>query len=282
MNFHRPLRPWRTARRALALGQRTCVMAILNLTPDSFYAPSRLGANFVEAARAALDQGADILDLGAESTRPGATPLSPADEAARLLPALVTVRRAFPDALLSVDTRHTSTAAAALDSGADIINDVTALEDPAMAPLLARAGCGAILMHHRGDFATMHRLPDLADPLATVHAGLAAIRDRALAAGIAPDQIALDPGFGFGKNLDQNFPVLAGLDLLHALGAPLVAGLSRKSFLGPGAPEQRLPATLAASTAALLAGAHILRVHDVAATRAAAAVADRLLASSHP
>ncbi|HEY7856587.1 MAG TPA: dihydropteroate synthase [Terriglobales bacterium] len=281
MNFHRPQRPWRTAGRLHELGRRTWLMAILNLTPDSFYAPSRIDDKYVEAAHSALDQGADILDLGAESTRPGALSLSPADEAARLLPALASVRRAFPDALLSIDTRHASTAAAALDFGADIINDVTGLGDPAMAPLLARTGCGAILMHHRGEFATMHRLPDLADPLATVLAGLAAIRDHATAAGITLDQITLDPGFGFGKNLDQNFPVLAGLDQLHTLGAPLLVGLSRKSFLGPGPPEQRLPATLAASTAALLAGAHILRVHDVAATRAAAAIADRLLASSH-
>lgn len=260
-------------------------MAIVNLTPDSFYAASRQGGApeaVVEAAAAALAAGADVVDVGAESTRPGALPVEPELEQARLLPSLAALRRALPQALLSVDTRHASTAAAALEAGADIINDVSGGADPAMLPLLAQASCGIVLMHCRGEFTTMHRLPPLADPLGEVQAGLTAIAARAAAAGIAPERLMLDPGFGFGKNLDENYPLLAGLDQLQALARPLLAGLSRKSFLrGPATvePEARLPASLAAATAAILAGAHMIRTHDVAATAAAARVGDRLLVS---
>ncbi len=266
------------------LGARTWVMAILNLTPDSFFAPSRAQPaaldSVVERAGATLAAGADILDLGAESTRPGSHPLAPDAEQARLLPALAAVRRGFPHALLSADTRHAATARAALDAGADIINDVSGGADPAMLPLLATASCGVVLMHCRGEFATMQHLPALADPLGEVLAGLGEIVERAAAAGIGADRVVLDPGFGFGKNLDENFPLLAGLDRLLALGRPLLTGLSRKSFLrgvsGSG-PEYRLPASLAAATAAILAGAHLVRVHDVAATIAASRLADHLL-----
>ncbi|MGH9414025.1 MAG: dihydropteroate synthase [Terriglobales bacterium] len=287
MNYIRPTRAWRCGERIYALGTRTWVMAIVNLTPDSFYAASRqppgdVGA-VVEHCAEALNAGADVVDLGAESTRPGAAPLPAASEQARLLPALAAVRRAFPDALVSADTRHAATAAAALAAGADIINDVTGGGDPAMLPVLARARCGVVLMHHRGEFMTMQHLPPLSDPLAAVQAGLGAIVERVREAGVAAERVMLDPGFGFGKNLDENIPVLAGLDRLHALGRPLLAGLSRKSFLRHGSvdpdagPEQRLPASLAAATAAALAGAHMLRVHDVGPTVAAARIADRLL-----
>ena len=260
-------------------------MAILNATPDSFYAASRTpGPNAVAAAAVrAAAAGADLIDLGGESTRPGAQPVPVEDEQQRLIPAIVAVRHALPDMLISADTRHAATAARALAAGADIINDVTGLEDPEMAALIARSGCGAVLMHHRGEFRTMQRLPPLADPLGCVRQGLEAIAGRARTAGIAAAQVVLDPGFGFGKNLDENLPVLAGLDELHALGYPLLAGLSRKSFLRPtappgnDAPESRLEASLAATTAAVLAGVHLLRVHDPAPTRAAVAFADRLL-----
>lgn len=260
-------------------------MAIVNLTPDSFYAASRSGqeaAAVVAAAGAALAAGADILDLGAESTRPGSVPLDTGEEQERLLPGLEAVRRQFPAALLSVDTRHGATARRALEAGADIINDVSGLGNAAMAATVATSRCGVVLMHSRGEFASMHRLPPLADPLATVEAGLEAIAGRAAAAGIAQERMVLDPGFGFGKNLDENFPVLKGLDRLHRRGCPLLVGLSRKSFLRNDSaqpPEGRLPASLAAATAAVLAGAHIVRTHDVAATVAALRIADRLLAS---
>lgn len=285
MEYRRPMRFWRVGERRIELGRRTWLMAIVNVTPDSFYAASRQAdaAQLVAAAQAAVAAGADILDIGGESTRPGAQPLTPEQEQARLLPALAAVRRALPEVLLSADTRHAATAAQALAAGANIINDVTGLDDPALGALIARSGCGAVLMHHRGEFATMQRLPPLADPLACVRSGLEAIAARARTAGIAPEQVVLDPGFGFGKNLDENFPLLAGLDELHALGFPLLAGMSRKSFLRAHpaqAPEQRLEASIAAATAAVLAGVHLLRVHDPGPTRAAVAIADRLLA--HP
>lgn len=282
MGFARPIREWRVGQRRLELGHRTWVMAIVNLTPDSFYPASRVTglAALAHAAGEALAAGADILDLGAESTRPGAEPVPSAEEQERLLPGLAAVRRQFPQALLSADTRHPDTARRALDAGADIINDVTGLEAPEMAALVAASGCGAVLMHHRGAFASMHRLPPLADPLGTVLAELRAARDRALAAGVRAEQLMLDPGFGFGKHLDENFPLLAGLEAFAALDAPLLVGLSRKSFLRAaptGAPEHRLAASLAAATAAALAGAHCVRVHDVAETVAAMRVADRVL-----
>lgn len=262
-------------------------MAILNLTPDSFYAASRVAPGDPEAVVRrcveAVEAGADILDLGAESTRPGSQPLSAEQEQARLLPALGAVRRALPEAVLSVDTRHAATAAAALDAGADILNDVSGGGDGDMLPSLARSRCGVVLMHTRGEFATMQKLPPLENPRATVEAGLEALAARALAADIDRERVVLDPGFGFGKNMDENFPVLAGLDRLHALGHPLLVGLSRKSFLRgdrQAAPEQRLAASLAGATAAVLAGAHLVRVHDVRPTIEAVRIADRLLGLS--
>lgn len=277
MDYVRPVLPWRLARQTLELGRRTRVMAILNLTPDSFYAESRLAsvADVVAGAERALAEGADILDLGAESTRPGSRPLGAEEETARLLPAFQAIRARWPAALVSVDTRHPATAARALEAGADIINDVTGGEGG-----LPQAPCGLVLMHHRGDFATMQRLPPLADPLGCVRAGLEPVLERALRHGIDRDRVVLDPGFGFGKNLDENFPLLRGLSELLALGRPILAGVSRKSFLRRSPeqpPEARLAASLAAATAAVLAGAHLIRAHDVAPTVEAVRIADRLV-----
>lgn len=308
----------------MELGPRTLLMAVLNLTPDSFYSASRrldlVAAE--DAAAAALDAGADLLDLGAESTRPGAMPLSPREEQARLLPVIARLRARFPTVLLSADTRHADTARAALSAGADIINDVTGLAGDDMLHVAANSNCGLVLMHLRGSFATMHRLPPLADPVAEVSRGFEAILARARRAGIAEARIALDPGFGFGKNLDENFPLLAQFDSWHALNRPLLAGVSRKSFIGHAIrsgsaeaaedadcasracaavaqtasggvhaaaddraalppPEDRLYGTLAAVTAAILNGAHIVRVHDIAASRDAARVADAVLAAAN-
>jgi dihydropteroate synthase len=186
----------------------------------------------------------------------------------------------FPEVVLSVDTRHAETARAALAAGADVINDVTGLGDPEMGHVIAKSGCGTVLMHLRGEFATMHRLPPLEDPFQTVSDGFAEILKRTKIAGIAADQVVLDPGFGFGKNLDENFPILARLHEWHKLGFPLLVGLSRKSFLGNvlggRPPEGRGPASLAAMTAAALSGAHLFRVHDVEASRDALQIADRI------
>ncbi len=283
----RPRHLWHLPRGPVALGDRTVLMGILNLTPDSFSDGNRFPTEqqALTHALTLLEEGADLLDLGAESTRPNATPLSAADEQARLLPVLAALRRARPSALLSVDTYHATTAQAALAAGADLINDVSGLLwDPRMPATLAaaRPAPGLVLMHTRGTPAEWSTLPVLASETIPVLV-LAGLRDRlaaATAAGIPAGTIVLDPGFGFGKRGDDNFPLLAHLAGLHTLGRPLLIGLSRKRFLAPesdAASEARLHATVAANTAAILAGAHILRVHDVPAARAAATVADRLL-----
>jgi dihydropteroate synthase len=261
---------WQIGGRTLVLGERPLLMAILNLTPDSFSGDGLSGRPLEEVlthALAQLDAGADILDLGAESTRPGATPLSPAEEQLRLLPALQALRQARPGAVLSVDTYHAATAQAAMKAGADIINDVSGLTwDPAMAATLAASECGVVLMHTRGrpsEWATQPRLAE-EEVVPAVLRELRAQLERAVAAGIAPERIVLDPGFGFGKRgVIENFALLKGLAELQALGRPLLAGLSRKSFLSPpdASLAERDAATAVANRAAVKAGASILRVH---------------------
>ena len=297
----RPHFDWRLRTRSLALGPRTLLMGILNATPDSFSD----GGHFLDPRAALthalqmLDDGADILDLGGESTRPNSTPIAPHEEQARVLPILRAVLAARPDAILSIDTYHAETARLAVESGAEIVNDVSGfLWDDAMAATCASLPCGVVLMHTRGRPHEWRSLPALApDEVAPlVLRELRARSEAALAAGIAHDAIVLDPGFGFGKTFDENFPLLAHLDALHTLGFPLLVGLSRKGFLrhalaqtgqtsapnrvpSPNSFEARQDATTAANTAAILAGAHILRVHDVRPARHAAAIADRILAT---
>ena len=181
-----------------------------------------------------LDDGADILDLGGESTRPNSTPITPAEEQSRVLPILRAILAARPDAILSIDTYHAETARLAIESGAEIVNDVSGfLWDEAMAATCASLACGTIIMHTRGRPHQWRTLPALApnEVLPLVLRELRARSEAALAAGIRRDSIVLDPGFGFGKAFDENFPLLARLDALHALGFPLLAGLSRKGFL---------------------------------------------------
>ena len=283
---------WHLRTRTLPLGERTCIMAIVNVTPDSFSGDglSATPQNAVEAALAALDAGADIVDLGAESTRPAAEPVPAAEELARLLPVLEAIRRARPDAILSVDTYHATTAREAAAVGVEIINDVSGLLwDPAMAATVATSGCGLVLMHTRGRPADWLTQPRLAPEqvLPTVIEGLRPQIDAAHAAGIDRTRIVLDPGFGFGKVGCENLTLLAGLSRLREFGAPLLAGLSRKGFLGElvrnlqpsGLPlaDARRTATTAAQVAAILDGAHILRVHEVQPAREAAAIADAVL-----
>lgn len=277
---------WRLRTRTLSLGPRTLIMGILNVTPDSFSD----GGQFFNAdaglkhALEMLDGGADILDLGGESTRPSAVPITPAEEQGRVLPALRAILKERPRAIISIDTYHAETARLAVESGAEIINDVSGhLWDPRMSATCAALGCGAILMHTRGRPQEWRTLPPLAhaEVLPLVLRDLETRANAALAAGIAHDSIVLDPGFGFGKAFGENYPLLAQLDLLHCLGFPILAGLSRKSFLThavPAGSEPQLPTTVA-NTAAILAGAHILRVHDVGPARVAADVADRILAA---
>jgi dihydropteroate synthase len=287
---------WKLRTRSLALGTVTRVVGILNVTPDSFSDGGQLHSvdEAVQAALAMFADGAAIVDVGGESTRPGAgAAVSTQQEIDRVLPVMAGIRQAKPDALLSIDTYHAATARAAIAAGAEIVNDVSGLLwDDAMAATCAELECGVILMHARGrpyEWKSLPRLtPDEVLPL--VKRELAARLSAALAAGIAADRIVLDPGFGFGKVQDANYPLLRGLPELAALGQPLLAGVSRKSFLGhtlillygpAGAPvSARDHATLAASTIAILMGASLVRVHQVRATAEAALIADATLAAS--
>ena len=250
---------------------RPLVMGILNATPDSFsgggatQGPSAL----IETGLAMRAAGAAIIDVGGESTRPGAAVVPPDIEIARIVPVIGGLAR--DGATVSVDTRNAATMRAALDAGARIVNDVSGLRhDPAAAPLVAAAACPVILMHMRGTPATMSAQAVYDDVVADVLAELAATRDAALAAGIAPAAIALDPGFGFAKRGAQNVALLRALPSFRALGHPVLAGVSRKRFIGELAgepdPARRDPGSIAAALFAAGQGAAILRVHDVPGT----------------
>ncbi len=263
--------------RRLAFRRRPLVMGVLNLTPDSFSDGGRYGdpGRALERGLAMLDEGADLVDLGAESTRPGggvygdgAREVSAAEELARLAPVLSGLRAAT-DAPISVDTRKGEVAAAALAAGADLVNDVSALADPALGEAVAAAGCPLVLMHSRGELATMQRDIRYDDLLADVRRDLEAAMRRAAAAGIPEERLLLDPGIGFAKTAAHNLELMRRLDALRPLGRPLVVGASRKSFIAAvtGAPvERRLPGSLAAAAWAAAHGAEVLRVHDVAET----------------
>ena len=259
--------------RLIAL-DRPRVMGILNLTPDSFYDGGRYDQRDLALARAEAlaEEGADLIDLGAVSTRPGTTPASEAEELSRLLPALDAVRRAV-DLPLTVDTFRPAVARAAADRGADGLNDVTGLrESDALAEIAAEHALGMVLMHMRGTPATMQENTSYSDLVQEVRDFLAGATDRARAAGVAADRIAIDPGIGFGKSAQGNLVLLRRIGDFLPLGYPVLVGASRKSFIGKSlgleglGPEERLEGSLAAAVAAVLAGADLLRVHDVRAT----------------
>jgi dihydropteroate synthase len=284
--------------RTLELGRRTLVMGVVNITPDSFSD----GGKFLDVDAAIahgislLDEGADLLDLGAESTRPGSkaggsdAAVDAAEEQDRLLPVLRGILEARPEAILSIDTYKAKTARVALAEGAEIVNDVSGLLwDCGLAKVCAEAGCGVVLMHTRGrpeEWRTQAQLPSN-ELLAAVREGLETSLERAAEAGIAREAIVLDPGYGFGKRRQENFALLARQAELLGLGRPLLAGVSRKSFLGhalaplyggQSAPvEERETASLAALTAAVLHGASVVRVHRVREAREAAAIADAVM-----
>jgi dihydropteroate synthase len=260
-------------------------MGVLNTTPDSFsdggafHSP----AAAIEHGLQMLEDGADIVDIGGESTRPGKrNPVGVGEEIDRVLPVLKGILRHRPQAILSIDTYRSHTATAALEAGAEIVNDVSGfLWDGSMAQVCAGARCGVVLMHTRGRPEEWHSLPllELNQVVPHVKEALQQRLDEALKAGIAQDQIVLDPGFGFGIIGEQNYSLLAGLNELTSLGNPLLAGVSRKGFLGKDVPpDRRGNASLAAVTATILAGAQVVRVHDVRSSREAAAVADAILA----
>jgi dihydropteroate synthase len=309
----RPVFEWNIGSRVLTLGKRTLLMGIVNVTPDSF---SDGGQFFdtdkaVEHALRLLDQGADMVDIGGESTRPGARvdagiasqpdaaakhPSSPPDMAAparipvseeeernRNLPVIREVKKRRPNALISVDTYRASIARMAVEAGAEIVNDVSAFRwDVKMAKTVADLRCGAILMHMRGRPDEWRTLPPAGDIVTLVKRELRDWADAATLAGVKRERMVLDPGFGFGKNFEENYPLLRRLEELHQLRYPILVGVSRKSFVGrmiarngQDAPVgEREFGTVATETAAILKGAHVIRTHDVAASFDAARVAD--------
>jgi dihydropteroate synthase len=290
----RPPFTWNIGQGRLELGKRTLVMAVLNVTPDSFSDGGRYfepGAA-VERGLHLLADGADILDIGGESTRPGALAgdqpaVSAEEELRRVLPVIDGIKRRQPDAIISIDTYKAQVARAAVQRGATIVNDISGLGwDPAMARTVAELDCGVVLMHTRGRPQDWRKLPPLEDVVGTVKSELAGIAARAGASGIGKERIVLDPGFGFGKILDQNYPMLTRFAEFGELGYPLLVGVSRKSFIRklterPGSalePGQRVIGSVAAAVVCVLRGAHIVRAHDVAETVQAMAVVDTVSA----
>jgi dihydropteroate synthase len=286
---------WRLRTRSLALGRRTLVMGVLNVTPDSFSDGGRFADTEAAATEALLmfGEGANIVDIGGESTRPGKhAAVTAEEEQRRVLPVIAAVLKARPDSLLSVDTYKGSTAEAAVLAGAEIVNDISGFGwDELLPSACARLGCGVVLVHTRGRPAEWRSLSALApeEVLPLVERGLEQSLDIAQKAGVVRERIVLDPGYGFGKSFDENYPLLAHQGKLRSLGRPILAGVSRKSFLGRtlaefhggswAAPDERAHATLAATTAAILAGAHIVRVHEVGPAVEAARIADAILAA---
>jgi len=261
--------------------ERPLLMGILNTTPDSFsdgglhLDPGRA----VARAERMLEEGAGLIDVGGESTRPGAVPISVAEETARVAPVVRELKRRLTIPI-SVDTRRAEVARVALDEGADVVNDVSALADPAMARTVADSGAGLVLMHMRGTPRDMQNDPRYEDVVAEVAGDLALSLARALAAGIRAESIALDPGIGFGKTSKHNLELISRLEILTGLGRPILLGVSRKAFLGAliggAGPADRGVATAAACVVGLLKGARIFRVHDVRLVREALQVAEAL------
>ena len=266
-------------------GSRTYVMGILNITPDSFSGDGLLAGHAdpvtaaVQRARAMVADGADILDVGGESTRPGHQTVDADEEAGRITPVVRALRAALPAVPLSIDTTKPSVAAAALEAGAALINDVWGVaDDPEMVELAARAGVPMVLMHNR-------REPRYTDFIAEVIGDLGRAVARARAAGVAPENILVDPGFGFGKTPDHNLTLLRELDRLQVLGRPILLGTSRKSTLGlvlDLPTEARVEATIATTALGIAAGADVVRVHDVQANVRAARMADAIVRDHGP
>jgi dihydropteroate synthase len=259
-------------------------MGVLNVTPDSFSDGGELfdGEAAIAHGRALIAEGAGILDVGGESTRPGAEPVGEDEELRRVVPVVEAL--AGTGAQVSVDTMKARVARAALDAGATYVNDVTAFRgDPAMAALVAERGCDCCLMHMLGEPRTMQRDPRYDDVVDDVKAFLASRAELAVRAGVAPERIQIDPGIGFGKTIDHNLQLLARLEEIVALGFPVVVGTSRKSFLGRltgrDDPHARVPGTIATNVLALTRGARVFRVHDVAAVTDALKVAAATLAA---
>ena len=303
----RPVFEWNLGSRSLELGKRTLIMGIVNVTPDSFSDGGQFLAcdKAVEHAERLLREGADMVDIGGESTRPGsrvdagisspakagsnASPVSAEEELQRILPVICEFKKKHPQAVVSVDTYKAAVARAAVHTGAEIVNDVSGFRwDLQMATTVADLRCGAVLMHMRGRPEEWRTLPPPDDMVRLVKGELQAWAEKAVLAGVPRERIVLDPGLGFGKNFEENYPLMARFHEFEALGFPLLAGASRKSFIGRTVaggegkvpPAERLYGTLASETALILAGAHIVRTHDVKASVEAARVADAILRAS--
>lgn len=273
---------WKCSPRATLVLDKPRIMAILNLTPDSFYAASRSDSphSALESVFRAVGAGADILDLGGESTRPGAVPVSTQEQIDRIVPIISAIRSSgdrMATILISIDTTNSRVARACLEAGADCINDVSAgTADENMLPLIAEKQCGIILMHRLVDPARdsysdrYHEPPTYTDVVADVSSFLKSRADAAVSAGVNASSIMIDPGLGFGKSVEDNLRLIRGTDSLISLGYPVLSALSRKSFVGrisfghDSVPDERLPGTLALSIMHYLAGARLFRVHDVA------------------
>lgn len=312
----RPVSEWNLGSRSLQLGKRTLIMGVVNVTPDSFSDGGRFldHQKALEHASRLLDEGADIIDIGGESTRPGArvdpaasvhaerdrrpeaklkTAHAPAvtaeEELERVIPVISALKKSRPTAVISIDTYKADVARAAVNAGAEIVNDVSGLRwDPEMAKTVADMDCGVVLMHMRGRPEEWRNLPTADDIVSLVKQELSEWTRHALLARIKQDKIVLDPGFGFGKNFEQNYPLLGRFNELHGIGFPLLAGTSRKSFIGrmlrvnekDAPPGQRLYGTLATEAALILKGAHVLRTHDVKPSVDVARICDAILAES--
>jgi len=274
------LKVWRIKDRTLPIGERTLVMGVLNVTPDSFSDGGRFFSfdQALDHATQMISDGADIIDVGGESTRPGSgEPVPVEEEIDRVVPVIKSVSE-FSDVPISVDTTKSEVARAALEAGADIVNDISALRfDFYVADAVAKAGAGLVLMHSRGTPATIHRLPPVADIFHEVTTSLGASLKMAQRRGVQQESIAIDPGIGFGKSQEQNLELIAKLDRITEAfpDLPILIGTSRKSFIGriladeggnPAAPDQRSQGTMASLAAAILKGANIVRVHDVKET----------------
>jgi dihydropteroate synthase len=271
----------------LRAGPGPVVVGILNVTPDSFSD----GGVFLDPEAAAdhatamLDEGAGILDVGGESTRPGSDPVSQEEEIQRVFPVIERILSVRPEAMISVDTYRSGTASAALEAGASLVNDVTALRgDSRMASVIQEAACPVILMHMQGEPKTMQKEPHYEDVVREVRDFLAERAEHAVAAGVRPENVIVDPGIGFGKNLEHNLALLRNLDAIVDLGFPVLIGASRKSFIekitGVREARDRVSGTVATTVLAYERGASFFRVHDVRANREALAVAEAVLHAS--
>jgi dihydropteroate synthase len=276
-------RVWRCGNHALSLGERTLVMGIVNVTPDSFSD----GAMFASADDAVahgarlVDEGADLVDVGGESTRPGSGPIEVDEELLRVVPVIEGLVTARPSTPLSVDTRKPEVASAALDAGASVVNDIAGGRNSALLETVSRTGAGVVLMHMLGEPRTMQDDPRYDDVVAEVHEFLRERIEAAVFAGIPEERICIDPGIGFGKTVDHNLALLRAVPALRMLGAAVMVGASRKGFIGTltgvGDPAARLEGSLAVAVLAAAHGADLVRVHDVEATVRALKVADAVV-----